>query len=208
MGLEQYGLTEDLLDSLSYKSHLDKSLRKTTLHKVEKEVLLEEIQNVIDFYLENEIFDTSVFDELDYRIKSMDSCIRKYQRYYPNKEKNKVFNDILGFRIIVPDYEEIFRLDLSLFDVVDMTSGKAQNDGYRGIHLYYKKTNFHYPIEIQINTSKDRQFADWTHLFIYKYEIGNATSLYLRTLYDDGKIKDIEQFKEVLENVLSSGETF
>ncbi len=39
-------------------------------------------------------------------------------------------------------------------------------------------------------------------------EIGNATSLYLRTLYDDGKIKDIEQFKEVLENVLSSGETF
>ena len=103
MGLEQYGLTEDLLDSLSYKSHLDKSLRKTTLHKVEKEVLLEEIQNVIDFYLENEIFDTSVFDELDYRIKSMDSCIRKYQRYYPNKEINKVFNDILGFRIIVSE---------------------------------------------------------------------------------------------------------
>lgn len=33
-----------------------------------------------------------------------------------------------------------------------MSHGKANDDGYRGVHVYYQLDNFHYPIEIQYNT--------------------------------------------------------
>lgn len=35
---------------------------------------------------------------LDYRIKSLESIVGKYNRYYPNKPVKQVFNDVLGFR--------------------------------------------------------------------------------------------------------------
>lgn len=43
-----------------------------------------------------------------------------------------------------------------------------KDDGYRGVHVYYQKDNFHYPIEIQFNTYYDRQFNDWMHDKFYK----------------------------------------
>ena len=30
--------------------------------------------------------------------------------------------------------------------------GKANDDGYRGVHLYFQLDHKHYPIEIQMNT--------------------------------------------------------
>ena len=30
-----------------------------------------------------------------------------------------------------------------------MSKGKSNDDGYRGVHVYYQKDNKHYPIEIQ-----------------------------------------------------------
>ena len=38
-----------------------------------------------------------------------------------------------------------------------MSNGKAVDDGYRGVHVYYQKSGKHYPIEIQFNTLFDRQ---------------------------------------------------
>ena len=35
---------------------------------------------------------------LDYRIKSVQSAILKYKRYYPDHQARKVFDDLLGFR--------------------------------------------------------------------------------------------------------------
>ena len=203
MGLEAYGISKDILDILSYESRIGKSLKKTTLHKVEENILFDEIQNIIDFYIGNELFDKENFDKINYRIKSMDSCRRKYKRYFPNREINKVFNDILGFRII-SEYEEILKQDLSLFNVVDITKGKANDDGYRGLHLYYIKSNYHYPIEIQVNSYKDRIFADWTHMMVYKYIENKDISRYLRKEFDNGNINSEKEFMEVLNNVLSS----
>lgn len=40
--------------------------------------------------------------------------------------------------------------------IADMSSGKAVDDGYRGVHVYYQKSGKHYPIEIQFNTLFDR----------------------------------------------------
>lgn len=50
----------------------------------------------------------------------------------------------------------------------DMSKGKAHNDGYRGVHVYFQLSNFHYPIEIQYNTYYDRQLNNWLHKYVYK----------------------------------------
>lgn len=49
-----------------------------------------------------------------------------------------------------------------------MSTGKANDDGYRGIHVYFQMSGSHYPIEIQYNTYYDRQFNNWLHKYICK----------------------------------------
>lgn len=84
-----------------------------------------------------------------------------------------------------------------------MRNGKANDDGYRGIHLYYQKSNRHYPIELQINTVKDRIFNDWLHQELYKYVSNNNIGIELRKKYDDGIITSLEDFKgELKKHVL------
>ena len=87
--------------------------------------------------------------------------------------------------------------------VVDMSKGKTRDDGYRGVHVYYQKDNFHYPIEIQFNTYYDRQFNDWMHDKFYKRGYSDQVGIILRKLYEGGKIKSLKEFEEVLANVLS-----
>ena len=85
-----------------------------------------------------------------------------------------------------------------------MINGKANDDGYRGIHLYYQMSNKYYPIEIQVNTKQDRRMNDWLHIYLYKYEKNNAIGKLLREKYKNGEIINENDFKEVLKNVLSS----
>lgn len=49
----------------------------------------------------------------------------------------KVFNDILGFRAFCDNYDPILEEESSWFRIADMTNGKAVDDGYRGVHVYY-----------------------------------------------------------------------
>mgnify|MGYP004679044443 FL=1 len=138
----------------------------------------------------------------DYRIKSMDSIELKYNRYYPDTQVRKMFNDILGFRAYCDDYSDVLSMKSEVFKVVDMSKGKANDDGYRGVHLYYQKNNSYYPIEIQYNTYYDRQLNNWLHKYLYKRKIDNSVGRELRTQYENGNITNEEQFKEVLNNVL------
>ena len=151
--LEENGLSIDLLNQLSYHSTLGKSL-KNNIHYFNKDDLMKELADMIDWLDEQECFSEIV---LDYRIKSMDSVMLKYNRYYPNRQARQVFNDVLGFRAYCDDYADVLSLESTVFKVVDMSNGKANDDGYRGVHLYYQIDNNHYPIEIQFNTYYDRQ---------------------------------------------------
>lgn len=147
-----------------YQSQLKKSL-KNNLNAFEKESLLQ------DAFAAAEWFDASeALGEvaIDYRVKSEESICSKYERYYPDRPVQKVFNDLLGFRSLCASYEEALALCVPQIKVIDMSHGKAKDDGYRGVHLYYRKDNFHYPIEIQINTFLDRQLNDWLHDYVYK----------------------------------------
>lgn len=125
---------------------------------------------------------------LDYRVKSVDSILLKYDRYYPDHQTRKVFNDILGFRAFCDSYDQILDEDSSQFRIADMSSGK------------------HYPIEIQFNTLFDRQLNNWLHDYLYKKSYPIETGCIMREKYESGLIRNEHEFKEVLNNVLSGSE--
>ena len=127
-------------------------------------------------------------------------------RYYPDHQTRKVFNDILGFRAFCDSYDQILDEDSSQLRIADMPSGKAIDDGYRGVHVYYQKSGKHYPIEIQFNTLFDRQLNNWLHDYLYKKDYPIETGRILREKYESGLIRNEHEFKEVLNNVLSGSE--
>lgn len=197
--LELNGLSLELLKELSFKSSLGISLKKD-LRYFPKDELLNELFSMADWYDEKEILYEIA---LDYRIKSRDSIMNKYDRYFPDSQARKTFNDILGFRAFCDDYHDVLALKSELFRLADMSCGKAHDDGYRGVHLYFQLDNSHYPIEIQYNTLYDRQLNNWLHEYVYKKGYPNTIGQELRKSYENSLIKNEKDFTEVLNNVLS-----
>ena len=88
--LQRDGLTIELLQRLSYKSALGISLKKN-LHYFDRDALFMELIKVNEWYDEYaELHELA----LDYRIKSIQSAIMKYNRYYPDHQARKVFDDL------------------------------------------------------------------------------------------------------------------
>ena len=174
--LELNGLSVEILSVLSYKSELGISLKKN-LHYFDEKSLLNELYKMADSYSCQMLLDNI---PIDFRIKSKESIIAKYKRYYPEHQARKVFNDILGFRAFCDSYTDILKLESDEFKIVDLTSGKSNDDGYRGVHVYYQKDNNHYPIEIQFNTLYDRQLNNWLHDYLYKKHYATSIGKYIR----------------------------
>ena len=104
--LQRDGLTIELLARLSYKSELGINLKKN-LHYFDKDALVEELIKINEWYDEFEELHELA---LDYRIKSVQSAILKYNRYYPDHQTRKVFDDLLGFRSLTDNYEDVLAL--------------------------------------------------------------------------------------------------
>ncbi len=198
-------LTSNALEQLSYPSNLGKSL-KNTLRKFDKNDIIEEIFRVREFYLKI-LLDIDL--QLEHRIKSVSSSKLKYERYFPSREVFKVYNDLLGIRVVVDDYkvvEKYLEINPIFKEIADMRNGKAEDDGYRGIHIYYQMSKYHYPIEIQINTNFDRKLNDWLHMDIYKQLDDFVLGKILRRQYEKGLIRNKSEFdKEVERYVLFGG---
>ena len=200
--LQKDGLSLERLSCLSCKSELALSLKKN-LHYFNKDELLSDVYRI------QKILDESVceYDDvlLDYRIKSIQSIKLKYNRYYPDHQAAKVFNDVIGFRTLCDNYDEVLQLSkVEHFKIVDMSNGKAYDDGYRGVHVYYQLSNHHYPVEIQYNTYYDRQLNNWLHKYTYKKNYDKNICAGLRQKYEKGIIRTEHDFVEVLKNVLHS----
>ena len=99
--LKMNGLSVKILDALSFESHLESPLKKN-LHYFDKDLLIDELVTMTEWLDEQEILSGIA---LDYRIKSLDSILLKYNRYYPDHQTRKVFNDILGFRAFCDSYD-------------------------------------------------------------------------------------------------------
>lgn len=203
--LKKDGLSIELLTELSYPSQLGIRLKKN-LHYFDKEALFAELEKMNEWYDACEaLHDITV----DYRIKSIQSARLKYERYYPDHQTGKVFNDLLGFRTLCDNYEEVLELDdCEYIRVADMSNGKAHDDGYRGVHVYFQLDNFHYPIEIQYNTYYDRQLNNWLHKYLYKKNYDLEIGKLLRQYYENARIRSEQEFKEVLNCVLSDCKEF
>ena len=78
--------------------------------------------------------------------------------------------------------------------LANMASGEANDDGYRGIHVYFQIDHYHYPIEIQYNTYYDRQLNNWLHAYLYKKGYDNTIGKIMRSEYEKGNIKTEEEF--------------
>lgn len=203
--LQRDGITVDILKRLSYKSEMGINLKKN-LHYFDKEKLIQELIQVNDWYdSAEELRDLA----LDYRIKSVQSALMKYERYYPDHQARKVFDDLLGFRSLCDNYEDVMMLkEYPELRIADMSRGKANDDGYRGVHAYFQLDGNHYPIEIQYNTYYDRQFNNWLHKYVYKKQYPNFVGVQLRELYEQAKILSENDFKEAMEHVISSGKEY
>lgn len=201
--LEKDGIDTKLLSMLSVESKAGYSLKKTLRH-FDRDMLINEACQIAEYYDGLE----GVLDEVsaDYRIKSTQSIVMKFDRHYPDAEAEKVFNDIIGFRLLCSSYEQILDAKEERFRTVNMANGKKNDDGYRGVHLYYQPSHRHYPVEFQFNTFFDRQCNDWLHIFVYKRNMGSSVGRLLRKMYESGEIRSSEEFKEALKNVLHNSE--
>ena len=141
--LEKVGLSIEILDSLSYKTDLSVSMKRTLRH-FNKEDVLNDIRNARQWYNTQTILYQL---PIDLRIKSIGSASIKFDRY-PTSTFSRVFNDILGFRAICDSYNQVLEFESSQFRIADLSKGKAEDDGYRGVHVYYQRSGRHYPIEI------------------------------------------------------------
>lgn len=119
--LKMNGLSVEILDVLSFESHLGIPLKKN-LHYFDKEKLIAELIAMTEWLDEQEILSGIA---LDYRIKSLDSILLKYNRYYPDHQTRKVFNDILGFRAFCDSYDQILEEKFSQFRIADITKWKS-----------------------------------------------------------------------------------
>ena len=158
--LELNGLSIEILQRLSFKSHLPLSLNRTLRH-FDKTELIKELTDRTNWLDEQTLLADVA---LDYRIKSLESIVGKYNRYYPSKPVKQVFNDF----------------DKELFHIADMSHGKMDDDGYRGVHVYFQIDNSFYPIEIQFNTLYDRQINNWLHDYLYKKDFPNTVGCIMR----------------------------
>lgn len=184
-------ISKEVLDGLSYKSTLGKSLKQISLRDTSIDIILQDIAryraNYIDILVQENLIGS--------RFKSDDSIMRKYEKTLRTGGGFKqCFNDILGFRLRFDEYPEKYP---EYFRVVNLRKGKVIDDGYHAVHLYYQRDNMAYPIEVQLWCGKDYWFNIWSHQYVYKYkepEIG-------RILYEEymqGLITDEKKFVERL----------
>lgn len=175
--------SKELLDSISMTSSYGRSMNKL---KVSESLIASVVADIVSYESIMQDFSCCNFA---FRVKTQDSILRKLQRY-PDKHAQQVFNDILGLRLIVDEYPVKYT---DYFRVVDMSNGKANDDGYRGVHLYYKRDNYSYIIEIQLWSNRDKEFNTWMHKHGYK-TVSSEILKMLRSDYDNGVLKSYKDY--------------
>lgn len=164
-------------ESCPFESRLEENLAQA-ISCLDEVFLTEELKNIVIWYDSSDILSGL---PIDYRIKSLQAILRKYQRASGESRVERVFNDILGFRTLCDNYEEILRLrEAKNISVADMSNGKTHDDGYRGVYIYYQYGHRHYPIEIQYNTYYDRQMNNWLHKYVWSKASSGKCGITLR----------------------------
>lgn len=190
----------DMLEFLSYESKLGKSLKKTLRH-FDGEKLLEEAEAVAEWL--SGMNDILRGTGAEYRIKSLESIRDKYERSrnIQGSQACRVFNDILGLRFLCDSYKGFLCAGKEPFRVVDMSEGKANDDGYKGVHIYYQLNSIHYPIEIQLHTIKDSQINAFLHDNVYKKGLSSNIGRRIRE-NEEGSLENGDGLKRIPSDIV------
>ncbi|WP_300417499.1 hypothetical protein [uncultured Oscillibacter sp.] len=187
-------ISKEILDMLSYRSSLGKSLKQISLRETPLERILDDIAKYRSSYIDVLVQENLIGS----RFKSEDSILRKYEKTLRTGGGFKqCFNDVLGFRLRFGEYPDTFP---DYFRVVDLRQGKKIDDGYRAIHLYYQRDNLAYPIEVQLWCGKDYLFNLWSHRHVYKYQAPEVGQMLYRE-YSGGLIQTEQDFLSRLRNL-------
>lgn len=116
-----------------------------------------------------------------YRLKTRDSLKKKWEKYLVfGKKFYKGCNDLLGIRFIIDASKEELSAMIKNFEndgnceIINFyEKNKINDDGYRGIHVYFRYNRNSFPIEIQFWTRKDALLHFYTHEVIYKSDPEN-----------------------------------
>lgn len=181
--------TERMLQDWSYLVSLTKSTNKLKVDDLIVETVVKDCAGYSLF-----INGFNDIRNYEFRVKTSQSVRNKFERR--GGDFQSVFNDILGLRLKVKNYYYYIKYP-SYYRVVDMTNGKANDDGYRAVHLYYKLDNLHYLIEIQLWSDDDYNFNYWSHANAYKL-VKPDILLELRRKYDAGIICTELDFRKEL----------
>ena len=192
-------LSKEFLDSISVRTSLNKSLRKVSVSSLTNNDIgrvLEDVECIRDLA---DIIHLRLLDvDASYRIKSRDSIKIKVAKYSNTYTSAMVcFNDLLGIRVYVDDYPSEEEVP-SCFKYVDLRKGKKVDDGYRAVHLYYERDNYHYRIEIQLILKKYKDFYSWMHSYSYKSEDIQIMQN-LMNKFESGKIVTEGDYRKELE---------
>lgn len=140
-----------------------------------KTELTDSIHLFIDIVLLNELVFMEEDDtNLDFRKreKNKRSFYDKLFKYKERKDKqgnkgkypiNKCLNDLLGYRLIIKNDITLVTIYEKLKEFIDKTfSNKvsiynASKLDYKGLHIYFKPSNFCFPCELQIWIKKDEK---------------------------------------------------
>lgn len=181
-GTELWGILKKI-NSYNIDSKI-RSLQKTIKHFSFSDIYTE----ILDF-MENSIEHTEELeryfqDNIIYnndtvmRFKAEASLRVKWDKNLEiGKQLREVCNDILGIRIItclnqidlINEINDILKSNIYKVNVVNFyISPKIRDDGYRGIHLYFRDNPRCFPIELQFWTRRDWLLNKYTHEVIYK----------------------------------------
>jgi hypothetical protein len=115
-------------------------------------------ESINDYLLDADLYDIPYF----YRVKTSESIQDKIDRFKQRQDGypvNKVLNDIFGARMILSTAEisEVMeRLDDWQAKYGLMSWYLRDQDGYIGLHIYFKnKNNYYYPWELQLWDQQD-----------------------------------------------------
>lgn len=133
------------------------------------------------FIIQLDLYCTYSDLDLSQRVKNQDSIINKLHYYrYKKREQGKVpirkcLNDLLGFRVIIPDFQHNDEDFLRQFDRIKEEKNlkiriedSTKND-YVATHVYFQESGRSYPWELQIWSERDNKKNKESHA---KYKQG------------------------------------
>lgn len=182
-GIELKKIIYDLQNSFSFPENFPNINKKTLRHYDFNEVYEYTIQffeniddnlEILIKYLKSNLSEDIKFT---YRFKTEESFKMKWKKYLIfGKKFYKACNDLLGVRFIVKCNERELKEKLKIFyndencKIINFyeNNKKTNDDGYRGIHIYFRYNKNSFPIEFQFWTRKDAILHFYTHEVIYK----------------------------------------